>query len=195
MIFTDEAMFQIHPNIRGEWTWRKPGERLLSRNVTPTVKHGKGSLMVWASLTYYGIGWSCSLPEGMDGATYLDILKDEVTKIAKFYYGGTKNAVYQHHGAGPHRDGRCLAFIKAHFSELLTWPAQSPDLNPMENFWADLKRRLHQAHPVVNNKEDLWKAVEKEIEATPKDFCKKLIESMPSRLNAVIKAHGGSTRY
>jgi len=102
--------------------------------------------------------------------------------------GGTKNAVYQHDGAGPHRDGRCLAFIKAHFSELLTWPAQSPDLNPMENFWADLKRRLHQAHPVVNNKEDLWKAVEKEIEATPKDFCKKLIESMPSRLNAVIKA-------
>jgi hypothetical protein len=38
--------------------------------------------------TYYGIGWSCSLPEGMDGATYLDILKDEVTKTAKFYYGG-----------------------------------------------------------------------------------------------------------
>jgi len=100
-------------------------------------------------------------------------------RLQNFIMGGTKNAVYQHDGAGPHRDGRCLAFIKAHFSELLTWPAQSPDLNPMENFWADLKRRLHQAHPVVNNKEDLWKAVEKEIEAT----------------HAVIKAHGGSTRY
>ena len=39
--------------------------------------------------------------------------------------------------------------------ELLPWPAQSPDLNPIEKMWAEFDRRL--AKRSVSNKEELWK--------------------------------------
>jgi len=45
----------------------------------------------------------------------------------------------------------------------------------------------------ISNKEELWKAMEMEMEATSSDYCKKLIESMPNRLRAVIAAKGGPT--
>ena len=42
---------------------------------------------------------------------------------------------------------------------------------------------------------DLWERVEKEWDSIPVYLCKTLIESMPRRINAVIKARGGYTKY
>ena len=41
----------------------------------------------------------------------------------------------------------------------------------------------------------LWGWVEKEWEAIPQSACRDLVETMPRRIAAVIKAKGGSTKY
>ena len=74
---------------------------------------------------------------------------------------------------------------------VLPWPAHSPDLSPIENLWADLKKRLEAKNGEIR-KADLWSV---EWELTSKDYCKKLFSSMPERLAAGIKAKGGYTRY
>lgn len=51
----------------------------------------------------------------------------------------------------------------------MEWPAQSPDLNPIENLWADIKNAVHEAKP--RNAEELWNVVQLSWAAIPVDRC------------------------
>jgi len=77
----------------------------------------------------------------------------------------------------------------------LPWSGNSPDLNPIEHLWAGLKKRLVKNNQKFTSKEQLWEAIQLEYEATPLNTCKKLVHSMPRRLQAVIPAKGRYTRY
>lgn len=77
----------------------------------------------------------------------------------------------------------------------MKWPAQSPDLNPIEQFWKLLKKSLREKKEIYASKDELWEFLEKELEVINKDFCQKLISSMPQRVQAVIQAKGGYTKY
>ena len=78
---------------------------------------------------------------------------------------------------------------------MLDWPAQSPDLNPIEHLWWHLKKRLNAYEEEPNGMQELWERVEREWNAIPVQVCVDLIESMPRRIAAVLKARGGYVRY
>ena len=75
----------------------------------------------------------------------------------------------------------------------MTWPAQSPDINPIENLWDELGRRLDGYTP--RNKQQLWEIVKDEWYKITMDVTKELDESMPRRLQTVIATKGGHTSY
>jgi hypothetical protein len=77
----------------------------------------------------------------------------------------------------------------------MIWPAQSPDLNPLEHLWGHLKRRLVEHKHPPTGMEELWRRIEEEWNKIPAEVCQKLIESMPRRIEAVIEAKGGYTKY
>ena len=77
----------------------------------------------------------------------------------------------------------------------MVWPAQSPDLNPIEHLWGYLKRRLADHECSSKGIYELWERVQVDWEEIPVEECQKLIESMPRRVHAVIKAKGGYTKY
>ena len=77
----------------------------------------------------------------------------------------------------------------------MIWPPQSADLNPIEHLWTHLKARLCEYETPASEIAELWERVQTEWEAIPKKECQKLIESIPRRLAAVIKAKGGYTKY
>ena len=79
--------------------------------------------------------------------------------------------------------------------EVLDWPAQSPDLNPIEHLWFHLKRRLGVYPDAPKSMLELWERVQEEWEKIPKETCLELIRSMPRRVAAVLKAKGGYTKY
>jgi len=72
-------------------------------------------------------------------------------------------------------------------------PPQSPDLNPIEHWWAYLKKRVGIRSP--KTKDDLKKFILEEWAKLPTEYVKNLILSMPRRLKAVIEANGGHTKY
>ena len=151
-------------------------------------------LQVWGCITSRGVGYPCSLPEGIDGPTHLTVLEDELVKTIKEYFRDFKGVVFQQDGAGPHRAKVVNSYFRKQKYSVLPWPAHSPDLSPIENLCADLKKRLEENHGEIP-KAQLWRVVEDEWNATSTDFCKKLFASMPERLAAVVKAKGGYTRY
>ena len=73
---------------------------------------------------------------------------------------------------------------------VLEWPSQSPDLNPIEHLWSDLKIAVQQCSP--SNLTDLERICREEWEKLHKYRCAKLVES---RLEAIIAAKGASTKY
>ena len=77
----------------------------------------------------------------------------------------------------------------------LKWPAQSPDLNPIEHLWQQLKAKLQQYDTPPTGVHELWERVAKEGTEIPPDTFQKLIESMLRRIQAVLKAKGGHTKY
>jgi len=137
----------------------------------------------------------CKLPQGLDSETYIQILEDELQSTIQEYFPRGKPSVLQQDGASVHKSKVVQRYFREKMITVLDWPAQSPDLNPIENLWAELKKRIATRRGDITSKEALWEAIEAEWEATPKSFLENLIDSMPNRIEAVIKAKGGPTKY
>ncbi len=76
---------------------------------------------------------------------------------------------------------------------VLEWPSKSPDLNPIEHLWRDLKMSVHQRLP--SNLTELERICKEEWQRIPKSRCEKLVASFPKRLMAVLNQKGASTKY
>jgi len=74
-------------------------------------------------------------------------------------------------------------------------PPNSPDLNPIEHIWAYIKDVLKREYPQVTSKEEIKRIVLKIWNEFEDGQWNHLIESMPARIEAVIEAKGGSTRF
>ncbi len=85
------------------------------------------------------------------------------------------------------------SWFNDHGVTVLDWPANSPDLNPIENLWGIVKRKMRDTRP--NNADDLKAAIKATWASIPPQQCHKLITSMPRRIEAVIKAKGAPTKY
>ncbi|KAI4904306.1 hypothetical protein NFI96_001700 [Prochilodus magdalenae] len=79
-------------------------------------------------------------------------------------------------------------WFKDHGIPVLNWPANSPDLNPIENLWGIVKRKMQYARP--NNAEELKATVRATWALITPEQCHRLIDSMPRRISAVVQAKG-----
>ena len=86
-------------------------------------------------------------------------------------------------------------YLKDANTNVLDWPANSPDLNPIEHVWLLLKRQVGREKHNIRNTADLRAAVVKAWNNFPLESVQRLIDSMPRRLEAVRAAKGGPTKY
>ena len=98
-------------------------------------------------------------------------------------------------GAPIHRSMAAKDFRAAHCLEVLPHPAQSPDINPIEHVWKQLKTRINRREVQPKTLDELWVAIQEEWGKITVDFINKLVDGMPKCVEAVLKAKEGSTKY
>ncbi len=128
----------------------------------------------------------------MQPSTILDILEHFMLTSADKLYGDA-DFIFQQDLAPAHTDKGTKSWFNDYGVTVLNWPANSPDLNPTENLWGILKRKTRDTR--LNNADDLKAAIKATWASITPEQCHGLITSMPRRIDAVIHAKGGPTKY
>ncbi len=133
----------------------------------------------------------CFLKTNITAPVYQEMLEHFMLPSANQLFKDA-DFIFQQDLAPAHTAKNTKSWLNDHGVGVLDWPANSPDLNPIENIWGIVKSKMRNKRP--KNADEL-KATFKETWASiPPQQCHKLITSMPRRIEAVIKAKGAPTK-
>ncbi|SJX62532.1 related to transposase [Sporisorium reilianum f. sp. reilianum] len=168
-----------------------------SKLVKPTVKFGSSPIMLWGCMTWEGVGGMHMVLGRMDSVQYINILDEKLLQTMsglhhKYSY---HDLIFQQDGNPKHTSKRTKVWLQSKSINTMEWPAQSPDLNPIEHLWQVLKKQLSQYTTIAKSESELLQHCEAEWTAITPEVCQNLIENMPRQVQAVIKAKGGNTKY
>jgi transposase len=194
-IWSDESKINRFGSDGMSWVWVPAGEGLSNKTIQPTVKYGGGRIMIWGCMTWEGVGYCCKIDGNMDADLYVQILEEDLLATTEYYGLNAEDYIFQQDNDPKHTSKKAKKWFQDNGIEVLKWPAQSPDLNPIEHLWDYLKKKLLEYEHPPKGMLELWERIEKEWNAIPASVCQNLIASMPRRMEAVIKAKGGNTKY
>jgi hypothetical protein len=195
VVHSDESKINHFGSDGDRTTWKMRGEGLSDRLVEGTLKFGGGSLMVWGCMMWEGVGNLVKIDGKMDTDLYQQIMEDDLLGSLEWYGKSPEEMIFQQDGDSKHR---CLAhrgWFKDNGIKLLPWPAQSADIAPIEHLWSHLKKELKKYDHPPGGILELWERIEKVWNEIKPEVVQNLIESMPRRVAAVIRAKGGYTKY
>lgn len=186
IIFSDESTICININKRGIWRKRGfyPEEGFYIKESKPK------SIMIWGAIGPYG--WRSKLVRvqgHVNSQKYIQILDNSNTiqYIANVWNG---NCFFQQDNAPSHVSAYTRSELVRRFRFLLTWPAKSPDLSPIEQIWSWIKREL--AGKTFRTEEELFDAVEALWNSMPNDFVDEFYRSFQARCIVCMQHNGES---
>jgi DNA-directed RNA polymerase subunit F len=180
VIFSDESMFQTDHNVARAWM-KKSHPKLFPKRKFPL------KMMVWAGVSYSGKTDLAFVDGRLNAAGYVDILKSHLLPFGQRKHNN--NYIFQQDNAPIHTARFSKAFFDQKKMQIIEWPANSPDLNPIENIWGMMKMEIAKLTP--NTKEELKSMVEQTYEQMSLDVIRNTIDALPGRLAKVIQLKGG----
>ncbi len=106
---------------------------------------------------------------------------------------GDADFIFQQDLSPAHTAKGTKSWFNDHGVTVLDWPANSADLNPIENLRSIVKKKMRDTR--LNNADDLKAAIKATCASITPEQCHMLIDSMPRHIDAVIHAKGGLTKY
>jgi DDE superfamily endonuclease len=151
--------------------------------------------MVWGCMTADGPGSATSINGIMDSRVYQDILEEHLLGTLEHYGKSRSDIVFQHDNDPKHVSKSTLDYLRYTGLNVLKWPPQSPDMNPIEHLWGLVKKNIVKDPYYPKNKTEMWIKFKRIWETVSKEECVGLIDSMPGRVRKLLRARGGYTKY
>ncbi|KAI4890404.1 hypothetical protein NFI96_000130 [Prochilodus magdalenae] len=147
VVFSDESRFCISFGDQGPRVWRRGGETYNHECVKRSVKFPQ-SVMVWGCMSARGVGELCFLKKTVNAAVYQDVLETFLIPTVEEQFG-EEDFIFQQDLAPAHAAKSTKDWFTKKQLEVLAWPANSPDLNVIENLWAIVKRKIRDRKPTT----------------------------------------------
>ncbi|KAH6920360.1 hypothetical protein HPB50_028652 [Hyalomma asiaticum] len=161
------------------------------------LSSGRCSVSDWGAISKDGLGPLVRIEGTFNASSYCDIVKETLVPYAQD--GPFPDGFYwlQHDRSPVHTARLAEAALDSCGVLRLPWPPSGADLNPIENVWGLLKRRLAAQSRRLPNADALWSAIQEAWEALSREpeTSRALYASMPRRIAEVIAAEGHYTGH
>jgi transposase len=190
VLFSDEACIWLG-DASQIWVQRPEDTAFLDQYMVHRPdSHAK--ISVWAGFSALGLTRIHIVEGTMNSAKLVDIFSSELHQYARRTWRNQQWHLLQDNSP-VHTSDEVQDWLADNEIPRFDFPRYSPDLNPMENLWAYLKRELD--HDFYENTEQLAVAVQNQWNKIPLEILLALVESMPHRLEAVRVHRGFKTKY
>lgn len=196
VIFSDETKVVLGKD-RKVYVWRKPEERYNPECVGmfPDRSPRSGlSAMFWGCITFDGVGTLTEVEGNINSEKYVSLLDEHLWPVIVKNFQN-KPWLFQEDNCPVHRSTRSRQWKETNNINCLNWPSQSPDINIIENLWRTIKHKLESRLNEINSRADLIHVVKDIWGSFEQGAIRSLYETLPHRLQAVIKAKGHITKY
>ena len=178
-----DIVYRVHSSVKKE-----------NLPVNAQIQQGGFSVMFWGCFSILGLGPLVALEGNQNQYTYKDLLENNLLKeiqIAKSHFD--TDMVFMQDNAPCHKTKFVMDFLAEKGVSVLDWPPSSPDLNPIENLWAIIKRKRHKEFGVPGSKSELIEQIFTVWENLDVELCERLTRSVKNRLEEVPRLNGRPT--
>lgn len=152
MIFSDESQICVGENNR-VYVWKKTGEGWRP-DLAARQNGRKFSIMVWGCLCFNDVGNLCQVEGKINSEKYINILDTNLWPVIACHFPDG-SYLFQDDNAPVHRSRLTEEFVARNRIKNMSWPAQSPELNIIENVWLYIKRKLQSRIHMINSPGEL----------------------------------------
>ncbi|KAF2364168.1 Transposase Tc1-like [Trinorchestia longiramus] len=149
VLCSDETKIKLFGRNSTNHVFRQQNEEYKPKCTIPTVMFGGNSIMVWGCFSASGVGKLHIIEETMNGSKYREILEEQLLPSARLLKlkRGWK---FQQDNDPKHTANEPKEWLRMKKIKILEWPIQSPDMNPIENLWRELKLKIQNRGPINN---------------------------------------------
>lgn len=181
-LFSDETSFQLFRNTIKHWYKN-------ARPIRPMPKD-RSKIFAWGGFCINGTTSLFCFRRIMDAKFYTEILETHLPEVRNMLRGNWR---LQQDNDPKHTSRIAKEFLDKNVPEVMDWPSNSPDLNPIENLWAIVKRNVELRGP--KNLSELERFLGEEWGNIPNSLIVNLVNSMPQRCREVIEKNGERISY
>lgn len=152
-----------------------------------------GSVMAWASFSARGKLQIAFIPGRMNSEVYQEVLDACLVPFLDDYDDG--RLIFMQDNAPIHTSNSTRQWLATRNIPLFQHPARSPDLNPIENVWGILARRVYADNKRYGSKDELKEGIKAAWDGLEPEVLNNLVLSMPNRVFELIQRNGGPIKY
>ena len=140
------------------------------------------------------MGTLAKVTGNINSEKYKEILEENIWPVIVRHFQDDQY-FFQDDNAPVHRSRVLQEYRATNNLKPISWPAQSPDLNIIENIWLDIKRKLAYRDHIINSDSDLFREIQRIWMDIPPAYIQSLYLSVPRRIMSVIRLKGHLTKY
>lgn len=202
IIFSDECYIHLGDRKGRVFVTRRPDEVLLEDCLVPTFKQSPIRVMVWGCIMDGKKGPLVVLEYpggkggGMTSARYQEQVLDRV--LIPFHTKVSRErgcAFFQQDNASSHMSKSTRNWFRSHQIPIFSHPASSPNMNPIEGVWHELKHIIRASPNPPTSLHSLKTAIHAAWDELSIETVNKYVGTMEQRIQAIIHVRGGHTCY
>ena len=133
VILSYETYVTVLPKMQRKKVRRTEVERYNPCNIVPSFKSGYVGISLCAAFSARGRTPLVRFEVTLEQEQYKSVLEENIVPLKIEDYASISRVIFQQDNCGPHRAKSVTAYLEASGINLMNWPAQSLDLNPIEN--------------------------------------------------------------